>query len=1059
MAYIKQDFIEKIKDSADIVDVISVFCKDLKKKGANHFCSSPFSEDKTPSLSVDPVRQRFKDFSTGKGGNAINFIMELERLTFPEAIEWLAKHTGHEMEYEDSELAEKRAKEERRKDTLRPVLLSAHKHYMQTFQDLPEDHPAQKEIFEHRGYETSVVTDWEIGFAPGKQFLRKKLEENKLIKEGTELGLIGPKADKYWNRIVYPIRDRNGLLVGFAGRIVPEDSDKKTAKWINPKESILYHKSKIWYGLDRAARAITKSREVWIVEGYNDVIAWHYHGLENTIAPCGTSISEEQLNHLVKLKAKVIFCLDPDAGGIKAMLKYIPQCLRKGLFVEVVELPGMDPDDFVRDHQQSIHDQGMAKAIASKSERSEGFKILIKHHLTGSETEIARSTKELAQLIGQLKDDYLRDMYAKWLAAKSKTKVTLVNHWVKESFLETQFPAMQPKEDENYLWPAEITEDREQYVSTVVKYGLFQANNKIWMQRGVDRPYHFKSISNFSIEVIQHMKDDKFPSKLIRVCNVSNQETIFDTPSKNLNTVQSFRAALSDQGNYLFRGNLEDLNRLEAFLYDHMGVGRKIEILGWQQPGFWAFNNAVIIPGKPPIEINSNGVYQHEKTSFYIPSANEIYKDQIMRFQPQKKVQLTANENLSFTQYTSAMMKVHRNHAINAILFTVASIFQDIVVSQLGNFPIMFFYGQASTGKDQLIECCQSFFGEPQVAINMEGGISTAKAQIREFAQFSNMLAHLSEYMTGDSKLDGVLKGLWDRRGYKRANLDSHIGTDTIPILSSVMITGNHYPDNDALITRLIIEEMTKEDFTPSEIRDYEQLQDMTKSGISHFIPELLKHRKHVQTNFTKVHRRINETLKEDLGFDNDKVTSRLLSNIATLGAFYQLIGDDILFPFQWPDFISHSKLTLGRQLRKMNTASVSNKWWNCFLVAVRTKNDGLTEGREFSIDGDKLIFNMRHTYGRIASLWTAQYQERPPSMSKITDVIKRESYFKEEVRASRSIGGGNLTKSGKTSGWIIDLKLLDIHDDLLKVVEWKPGYDTHNSESNTPSSDPGLPF
>jgi DNA primase len=375
------------------------------------------------------------------------------------------------------------------------------------------------------------------------------------------------------------------------------------------------------------------------------------------------------------------------------------------------------------------------------------------------------------------------------------------------------------------------------------------------------------------------------------------------------------------------------------------------------------------------------------------------------------------------------MKEVHREHAITGILFTVASMFLDIIEDKLGNFPLLFLYGPPSSGKDQLIECCQSFFGIPQTPIHIGNKISTSKAQVRKFAQFRNIIVHLSEYRPGDQMLDELLKGFWDRRGYERGTIDSSYGTETVPINSSVIFTGNHYPDDDALITRVIAEEMVKTDFGPKEKKAYQELKDMYKSGISYITAEMVQHRKIWEDRFKETFRKVEGELKSDL--EIAATHDRLISNVAVLGATYELMKDVVLFPFAYNDFVSHIRKGLDNQLRKLNTASVSMKWWDCLLAAIRTKQDPLRHGREFEVKDDKLYFNFTHTYNRVATQWWAQYHENVPGKSKISDMIKKDRTFIEEKSC-------HYMENNRTSVWVVDLTTIPIKNDLNDAIEWQ---------------------
>ncbi|REE01080.1 DNA primase [Marinoscillum furvescens] len=1048
--YIKQSFIDRIKDQAEITDIIGRYA-DLKRQGKNFFCLSPFGTERTPSFCVDPDKQRFVDYHSDRSGDVISFIMEKESLPYPQAIEHLAGMLGMPVEYEDEAWAKEKAVQIQKKEELRPLLKVAQKLYVQELREIRKnqtDHGVLNEL-QKRGYTDHDITDWELGYAPGGRLIFSDLVKRGKLKEGQDLFLAGEKADKYWNRLIIPIHDENGLLIGFAGRDVSKplssqelkeklasgESVQRTAKWINPKDTPLYKKDKAWFALHRAKDEIRKSGEAWLMEGYNDVIAWHKQGITNTIASCGTSITETQVRILKRYCSKVIFCLDGDAAGIKATIKQIPLFLAAGFQTEVCTLPPvngkfLDPDDFSRALYTSAGYQAM-HSLLQHSPLQEGFRILLDHYLGDgvTETEKAIGARKLAEVVASVPDEALKEIYQGWLTKESGLKAAAISRWVKT---EQDNQEAEKVTFKRYQLPTEVKTPLSELIKDIERYQMFIANNRIWMMKGEERPYTFFHVSNFSIEIIQHMQDERFPMKLVRIRNIYNEERIFDVPSENLNTPQAFDNAMTNHGNFLWTGGRNEFQRLRQYLYDRMGTGQKIEVMGWQPDNFWVWNNGVTIPGKGTIPIDNNGVFKYSQNdaevSYYIPSANKIYKNNSFKYAPQKKVHLDQDPPFSFSAYCSKMMAVHRSHAINGILFTVATTFLDIVEDKLGNFPLLFLYGPPSSGKDQLIECCQSFYGAPQSPIHLENKTSTAKAQIRKFAQFRNIIVHLSEFVN-DPQITGLLKGFWDRRGYERGNIDSMYGTDTIPITSSVIFTGNHYPEADALITRIICEEMTKTEFSLDEKKAYQELKDMTKKGISGFTAQMLEHRQLWKEKFKEIYRRVESNLKKDFTLTSGH--DRMIGNIAVLGATYELMKDVLQFPFSFADFLEHNKAALETQVRKLNTASVIMKWWDCFLASVRTQTDPLRHGREFELKDDKLYFNFTHCYNKVIAQWWAQYHEQTPSKSKLTDVIKKDTSFIEEKNSHRM-------PEKKSSVWVIDLKKLSIYDDLYEAVDWQ---------------------
>lgn len=1038
MPFISKETIEKIED-LDLIQTIGEFVE-LKKVGSNYRGFSPFNSEMTPSFYVNPGKSLWKDFSSGKGGNSsISFLMEYSGYTYPEAIEYLADKNSIPVEYEDKIESEEYLKKKSREIKLATVseLITDKLHDL--FISLPLDHPAKEEIYTNRKYDHSIVNDYKIGYAPGGSFIYNICLKNGSLQEADLLGYINieTKKDIWVNRVIYPMGVKKGLrftTVGISGRQL-KDSDKY-AKWMNSKSSELFQKDEFLYGLDLAEKEIKDRKEVWIVEGYNDVIAWQTNGIPNTVGVCGTSITDKHIEKLKLLCDKVIFSLDADTAGRKALLKYIPIFLKKGFRVQFINLyPDLDPDEFIRYWSVGDKKPNLSDLHNWKEVREEGFKYLMDEKFKGKDKiEVANEVKNLAHLIACIGDKPMQDIYTDWLAKESKSGKTDVKNYIKEYFSSKE---NRPTKIDGgfYNIPTSVNAPLEILIPTIEKYQLFIANNQVWIQDKKGPPYSFSSVSNFSIEIIQHMNDEKTPMKLIKLSNTLGDERIFDIPSQEINSLQSFENMVTAHGNFRWKGNRVELELLKTYLFDNMGVGRKIETLGWQPEGFWVWNNKISLPDSRVIDIDKNGVFKFEDSSYYVPSANYIYKSNIYKFEAQKKLINYSSSN-SFSDYFAQVMKVHRNHGMTAILFTLSSISQDIVVKELGMFPMLFFFGPPASGKDQLASVCQSFFGKPQTAINLESSVSTVKAQVREFAQFSNLISHLSEYKTGDPKLDGILKGLWDRVGYKRGNLDSHVATESIPILSSVIMTGNYAPEQEALITRFVWEHMDKTSFSNEEITEFEKLNDMTKKGISSFTQEILAHRDLIEKEFKWEYRSFKTTLTNF----KPNTNSRIISNLSVLGAFFNLLNDKLVFPFSKMDLIKHFENIIDKQMNKLNSASILNKWWNCFLASMRGQHDDqIILGRDFKIEGDTFYFNLTNCYNKIQRQWYSQYKDTPPAIGIISERLKADHSWIKYVSSVRFAKG---RKSTPTSAFVIDTSKISISSELKSAIEFQNNSD-----------------
>lgn len=1036
MGYIKPDFIDKIIDIAKIDEVISDFV-DLQKSGSNYRARSPFNEaDKTPSFMVSPVKQIFKCFSTGKGGNVFKFLMEKKNCSFSEAVEHLADKYGLVVEYESEEYAQKKNDEITKREKQRSVLQKVYKLYTEAFSELPKEHSARFEVEIKRQYYEDTITDWGIAFAP-ENHIYDRLKNSGNISIAKELGLLSKKEDSnyemYSSRVVYPIHDKHGQLIGLAGRDL--SGSKKASKWINPpvdSGNLLYNKSGVWYGLHKAINSIVKKKEVWIVEGYNDVISWHLLGFENTVAPCGTSITPSHINAINKIASKVILCMDPDEAGLKSMLKHIPLFIEKGMQTEIVVLP-CDPDDFSRIQKASLEEyEPLIKLI---DERKNGFAFLMDNMLIGSDMDRSAAAKELCKLISKVTDLAYREIYTGWLQKQSKLKLPTIKAWIKEAELNPE-PNREADTYINIELPKGVKKSIGELREDILKYGMFIDSNQIFMSIGEisDKKIRFAPISNFMIEILQHMNDEKQAMKLLRIKNIHGDEKIFDTLSENLNAPQAFDNTVTSHGNFRFDGKREHLLKLRTYLFDKMGSGRKIDVLGWQPDGkFWAWNNKITDENGDDIPMSEHGIFIKDNIHYYIPSANIVYKNNKTKFESQKRFRKISNPT-SFDVFLMKVIEVHRDHAISAILFAIASIFQDIVVDKLDKFPILFLYGPGSTGKDELAAIVQGFVGVPQTAINLEGNVSTIKAQVREFAQFRNGISQLSEYKRGNPQLDGMLKSLWDRRGYKRGNIDSHVGTESIPIESSAILTGNDFPNEEPLILRLIWNEMTKNQFTDEEMKRFDELRDLTSLGISGYTDFLFKYRPEFEKRFEKEQRSWKGILTERF----PEAKGRIIFNLSILASVYNMFKDKIIFPFSQEEMLNHFAKGIDQQIRKINAASILNRFWDCFIAMLRGhKDQRLQVGFIVNVESHYLFFNWKHTISVINMRWWAEYKEAPPAQTTLKEQLEKHPAYVEDRKVYSFSPGRD---GNRTSAIVIDMKKLseDIMDTIVSSIMYQ---------------------
>lgn len=1050
MSYIKKEFIERLISDADIVQVFNSKEDTLKKRGVNYFCISPYNSEKSASCMVSPKTQTFKDFSSGNSGNVITYLMHKSKITFTEAVEELAKMQGKTVEYEKPEVAEKQKQKQAVEKDLRKYIDAISKKFQEELQKLPADHSAWKEI-NKRKYTDEEVKFWELGYAPGNNFMYNLFSEFGSVEVGKKLGLINDKnQDKLWDKLIYPIYDDRSKLVGFASRKL--DDNPNYAKWMNPSENDLYHKSSQLFGLHLAKTAIIKENRVYVVEGYNDVIAWHKYGIENTVGICGTAFSVKQMEMLKKYTTKITLCLDGDKAGKAKISEYTQHLLRLGFGVEVCILPGgLDPDDYSRKFKTFpavYHANGKTENQISLEETLQsfmhnGFEYLMGDKIQGDELDRNNGIKEIVKTITNIGDAGLRNIYTDKLVKEAKLKPAVVKLLFKEQ--EAEKVKFLNAGSEKFQLPKGITMTIEEIEPIVDQYELLIDNNQIYMVDDMSWPIHFRSVSNFSIEILQHMNDDKFAKKLLSVCNVRGQERIFDVPANTFNAPQRFKDCLADQGNYRFDGNQKDLDKLNAYLTDHMGIGRKVDVLGWNPEGFFCWNNIVTVPGKPSIPITKDGIFHFDGNTYYVPSANEIYKTNPYKYAKQKKIVLKTAE-FNIEDYLSQMYKVHREFAIPGILFAFATAHQDIIFDVAKGFPEFFLYGPASTGKDQLFSCIKRMFGLTETdLISLENGQSTGKGKIRSFAETSNMVVHLSEFTNAMKDNVGMLKELWGKNGYTVGTMESKVSTDTVPILCSVMITGNEYPNDTALLSRLVFGEMTKNTFNEKEVEEYKKLAKMLTEPITSFMDKVIWERGAFEEKFADKFNLWKKTLSARKPFE--KAIDRIITNYAVLGATYDVLREvnAFVFPFSLDEMLRTFDTFVTNLRAKISSASIFIKFWDLFLLGLRGNSTShLREGRDFRIEGNILSIQFTNVFLNVQKEWFPRFSESCPGRRTFEDEIKKESYFvgtgKMKLEIETLENGKLITKKTSASVYKIDLSKMpeETKENIESTIYWQ---------------------
>jgi DNA primase len=408
---IARETIDEVKNRLDIVDVVGDFVT-LKRSGQNYKALSPFNNEKTPSFYVVPSKGIFKDFSSGKGGDAITFVMEHEGMSYSEAIRYLARKYGIEIKETVAAKEEQEALSAR--DSLYIVMNYAKDHYKDLMLNHEEGQSIGLSYFRERGFNDRSLEKFELGYALDEWH---NLEETALAKGYSKevlekSGLViakedGKRYDRFRGRVIFPVHNLAGKVIAFGARILTKERDQP--KYINSPETEIYHKGHVLYGMYQAKNAIRKEDFCFLVEGYTDVISMHQAGIENVVASSGTALTEDQVKVIRRFTENVTVLFDGDAAGIKAALRGIDLVLKGGLNIRVLLLPdGDDPDSFAKKYGSTE----LQDYLRKQSKDFISFKIdLYAADAAGDPIRKAEAIREIVGSIAVIPDPIKRSVY------------------------------------------------------------------------------------------------------------------------------------------------------------------------------------------------------------------------------------------------------------------------------------------------------------------------------------------------------------------------------------------------------------------------------------------------------------------------------------------------------------------------------------------------------------------------------------------------------------------------------------------------------------------------
>lgn len=926
---IDKKYIDKILDEVDLTEVAEDYGITLKLKGHRAWACCPFHNENTASFCIDTVKNLWYCYGCNKGGNVINFVMEMDGLTFPLAVKKLLKEKlGHDLTDEEMKSTPEEEEKHKKRESMRIINDRLATFFVEQLQKDTDDARMAKAYMVGRWNE-KYCQEQQIGFAPKDWHavvdyaMRTGLSLDLL----QEMGIlrVSEKTNKlycvYRNRIMIPIRDRYNHIEGFTARALDEDAD---CKYLNSADSELYHKSYSIFGIESAIRSAKKQGKLFLVEGAPDVMKLQSLDISNTIASLGGSWTDNQFQKLKDYRLQnCTLCFIPDSdipkdgeklgAGFCNVIRNGALAMQQDFTVSVREIPNdlsveqpkkIDPDEFFSD-----------KTDFNKLEERE-FLIWAfekKFDKNGTTEEKQKVINEMCNLLLCIKDEAVLERYITKLAKIDGNKTIWRQTY--NSAKKRQQERISEKNKEGGI-------DMLRSFGFTVQHGCYYGFNK----NGDEVQW-----SNFTLKPLFHIKDDIRPIRLFEICNADSQREIIELDMEVFTSAKSLRKKLLGIGNYTWLAGEEPLIQLQRYLAKATETAIEIKQLGWQPQGFYCFCNGAFEENAwHPVD--SMGIVRLKAGNFYLPAMSQIYKDSRELYVNERKFCHLGQSDISLNDYFAKIIAVFGDNAVIALCFYIATLFRDIIKPQVHCFPLLNVFGPKGSGKTELAETLMTFFAADNEPLNIE--TATIPAISDSAASVSNALVHIDEYKNGiDIKKIEMLKDFWGGFGRSKMNMDKDKKREQARVDCGIILTGQEMPTADiALFTRLIYLTCERQHHSQEERERFTDLLQFRQKGATHITLQILKHREQFKTNFCNAIKQAETDVRTRLG--EQKPTDRIEKNWTVLLAAFLSLEDLLDFPFQYDRLLNLCVNGIVRQDKLCAKTDELSRLWDIISSA-----------------------------------------------------------------------------------------------------------------------------
>ncbi|HTF19343.1 MAG TPA: DNA primase, partial [Chryseolinea sp.] len=986
--------------------------------GVSFKACCPLHGESTPSFYVHPGRNIFKCFGCGAGGDAIHFVMLHENLPFDEAVRLIAR--DHGIELVEKETTEKSPEEKSEELTMKDLMFKAQDLYRRSL-----DMPTVKYLMEQRRLTRETIIDWKLGVClDWKSFTTTAVKEGYTLSE--KCGLVKASDnntlyDYFHHRITIPIENKRGEVVALGGRRLANEG----AKYMNSPESPIYHKSQVLFGLSKAIKGFRDHGMAVLVEGYFDVIKLHQSGWDNTVATCGTALTEKHAKILRRYTDTVLVLRDGDAAGIAAMEKDIPILLAEQFNVFICILPPKEDPDSLFDCTE--------KMVNVLWDYQDGVEYLCGKYLTEgklSAYNMSVAIKSTINLLSLMTSEIRVEQYVKSLAKKYGLKAADLSKPLDKAVKQRAQEKIRTMEEDSMFqdplpdWVDKKRLDEDGFVQLAVS------------QDGYKAGIYFKNVNggvyrttNFTLRPLYHIYEQSNNRRLVEIFNCVRNAMV-EMPTEAFGNQTHFENELLRRGNFRteFQFQKQHFKRVTGWLMDTMPLAFELKTLGWQPEGFFAFSDAVYHGGNM-LRYDDMGTIRVDDKFYLSLGRSKIHRDERLTDNPYENDLYLSymQSNITFEKWASLFNTTYGSNAPYGIAFAFLTVFKDIV-TRITKMPMLYCYGPKGSGKSAMAESLTWLFfsgkngeGDLIKGFNLNPGQGTPFSFFNRVERFRNcpvLFNEFDENSIEDWKF-GTFKAAYDGEGREVGDGDTGKKRKTRiqKIQGTVILVGQYISirDDGSVLSRSITCPFSLDrlsNLTESQQQAHESLKTAEQHGLSSLLLELLKYRDEVKEKLPKVFLSEHQRLTIETRAIGERVEARLLNNYGLILAATKLLATFVKLPFSYEEVFKMAMRQVINHTKLLRDNSAINIFWKGVefmfdqgvivegvdIKVSSRKEIALKVGSEIEkkkdIRCDVLLIRFSNVYAKYAKSYRERTGQVPPAEDTLALYMRDQPYY-----------------------------------------------------------------